>query len=132
MTAPGNSFGAHDCNPLRPGKGYQILQIFPELRRLHVIGEAAEAGVMPSGIEGTTTGMPEAAQTRHVPVMKAGGMQGRRQFTSIELRIVPRTRDGAYINQALYLVCFQKVDELLRRACGVSDGQDNERGSQVP
>ena len=87
---------------------------------------------MPSGIEGITTRMPEAAQTGHVPVMKAGGMQGRRQFTSIELRIVPRTRDGAYINQALYLVCFQKMDELLRRACGVSDGQDNQLGSQVP
>ena len=132
MTAPGNGFGAHDCNPLRPGKDYQIFQILPELWRLHVIGEAAETGVMPSGIEGITTRMAEAAQTRHVPVMKAGGMQGRRQFTSVELRIMPRTRDGAYINQALYLVRFQKVDKLLSRAGGVSDGQDNQLGSQVP
>ena len=113
MTAPGNGFGAHNCNPLRLRKFYQIVQILPELRRLHVIGEATEAGVMPTGVEGIPARMPEATQSGHVTVVKASGMQGRRQFASVELRIVPRTRDGAHIDQSLYLVCFQKMDELL-------------------
>lgn len=51
MTAPGNGFGAHDRNPLRFRKLYQIVQIFPELGRLHVIGVATETGITPSGIQ---------------------------------------------------------------------------------
>jgi hypothetical protein len=68
---------------------------------------------MPSGVDGITARMPEATQTRHVTVMKAGGMQGRRQFASVELRIVARTWDGAYIDQSLHPVRFQKVDKFL-------------------
>lgn len=113
MTAPGNGFGAHNCDPLRLRKFYQVVQMFPELRRLHVIGEATEAGVMPSGVEGITARMPEATQTGHVTVMESSGMQGSRQFASVELPIMPRTRDSAYIDQPLYLVRFQKVDEFL-------------------
>jgi hypothetical protein len=45
--------------------------------------------------------------------MKARGMEDRRQFGSVELRIVPRTWDGAYIDQSLHPVRFQKVDEFL-------------------
>ena len=64
MTAPGNGFGAHNCDSLRLRKFYQIVQIFPELRRLHIIGEATEAGVMPSGVDGIPARMPEATQIR--------------------------------------------------------------------
>ena len=106
MTAPGNGFRAHNGDPLRLRKFYQIVQMFSELRRLHVIGEATEAGVMPSGVEGIGARMPEPAQTGHITVMQAGGMQGGRQFAPVELRIVPRTRDSAYIDQSLYLMGF--------------------------
>jgi hypothetical protein len=51
MAAPGNSFGAHHRNPLLLRKLDQFVQIVPELRRLHVIGKATEAGVMPPGVE---------------------------------------------------------------------------------
>ena len=53
MTTPEDGFG-------------QFVQMFPELRRLHVIGEATEAGVTPSGIDGVAARMPEATQTGHV------------------------------------------------------------------
>lgn len=106
MTAPRNGFCAHNGDPLRPRKFYQIVQMFSELRRLHVIGEATEAGVMPSGVEGIGTRMPEPAQTLHVTVMQASGMQDWRQFAPVELRIVPRTRDRTYIDQSLYLMGF--------------------------
>src|ERR1700722_6743063 len=71
MTAPGNGFRAHNCDSLRLRKIYQIVQILPELRRLHIIGEATEAGVMPSGVNGITARMPEATQTGYVTVVKA-------------------------------------------------------------
>jgi hypothetical protein len=113
MTAPRNGFGAHNCDSLGLRKFYQIVQILPELRRLHIIGEATEVGVMPSGVDGITERMPEATQTWHVTVMKARGMEDRRQFGSVELRIVPRTWDGAYIDQSLHPVRFQKLDEFV-------------------
>src|ERR1035437_10781092 len=76
MTAPGNGFGAHNCDLLRLRQFYQIVQILPELRRLHVIREAPETGVMPSAVDRITARVPKATQTWHVAVMKAGGMQG--------------------------------------------------------
>ena len=63
MTAPGNGFSAHDGDLLRPRQFYQIVQIFPELGCLHVIGEPPEAGVMPAGVERIPACMPEAAQS---------------------------------------------------------------------
>lgn len=44
-------------------------------RRLHVIGEATEGGIMPTGVEGIPARSPKAIQTGHVNVMKASGMQ---------------------------------------------------------
>jgi hypothetical protein len=130
MTAPGNGFGAHDRDPLRSCKFYQFVQMLPKLGRLHIVGEATEARVMPAGVDRIRARAPEAAKSGHVPVMKAGGMQGRRQLASVELRIVPRTRDGSYIDQPLYLVRFQELDEFLYRAGRVPDGHDNRRGWQ--
>ena len=70
MTAPWNGFCAHNCSPLLLRKLYQNIQVFPELRCLHIVGEATEAGVAPSGIEGIPPRVPEATQAGHVPVMK--------------------------------------------------------------
>ena len=61
MTAPGNSFCTHNCRRLQLRKFYQIIQMLLELRRLHVVGEAAETGVAPSGVERIPPRMPEAA-----------------------------------------------------------------------
>ena len=44
---------------------------------------------------------------------------------SVKLRIVSRTRDRAYIDNALYVVRFKKADEFFHRAGGVPDGHDN-------
>ena len=76
MTAPGNGFGTHDCDPFRPRQFYQIGQLLPEFGRLYIVGKAAETGVMPAGVERIPACAPEAAQSRHIPVMKTGGMQG--------------------------------------------------------
>jgi hypothetical protein len=39
-------------------------------------------------------------------------MQSNPQSAPVELRIVARTRDGAYIDQSLYIVGFKKMDEV--------------------
>jgi len=126
MAAPGNGFGAHNCNPLALGKFDQIVQIFSELRRLHVIGKATETGVVPTGIDGVPPRMPEATQPGHVPVVKASGMQTRRQLAPVELRIVPRTGDGTYVDQSSYTVHLEEVNELLCRAGRVPNRHDNQ------
>ena len=69
----------------------------------------------------------KAAQSRQVPVMKVSRMESGRQFASVELRIVPRTWDSAHIDQPLYLMCFQDMDELLGRARGMPNGHDDQR-----
>ena len=74
MTAPGNGFGTHDCNPFRRRELHQIVQVFSELPRLHIVGKATKARVIPAGVDGIPGRMPEATQTWHVPVVKAGGM----------------------------------------------------------
>jgi hypothetical protein len=51
MAAPRNSFGAHNYNLLLLRKLDQSIQILLELRRLHVIGIATEAGVLPRAID---------------------------------------------------------------------------------
>ena len=127
VTAPGNGFGAHNCNPLALGKFDQIVQIVPELKCLHVIGKPTEAGVVPTSVDGIPLRMPEATQPGHIPVVKASGMQSNRQLAPVELRIVARTRDGAYIDHSFYMVRFEKVDELRYRAGRVPYRHHNQR-----
>jgi hypothetical protein len=112
MATPGNGFGTHHCDPLALGQFDQIVHIFSELRRLHVIGKATEAGVVPTVVNGVPPSMPEATEPGHVPVVYASGMQSNPQSAPVELRIVARTRDGAYIDQSLYIVGFKKMDEV--------------------
>jgi hypothetical protein len=45
VAAPGNGFGAHDRGLLRFREVNQIVPRFAEIGCLHVIGEAAEAGL---------------------------------------------------------------------------------------
>jgi hypothetical protein len=129
MAAPGNGFGAHDCNPLPLRKLDQIVHMFSELRRLHVIGKSTETGVVPTVVNGVPPRMPEATQPGHVPVVYASGMQSNPQSAPVELWIVARTRDGAYIDQSLYIVGFKKMDEVRYRAGGVPYRHDNQGSS---
>jgi hypothetical protein len=127
MAAPRNSFGTHHCNPFVLRKLDQFIQISPELRRLHIIGEATEAGVMPSGVEGISLRMPEAAQAGHVPVVKTSGMQANRQWFPVELRVVARTRNGAHIDQSSHIVRLEKMDEPHHWAGRMPYRHDNQR-----
>ena len=54
-------------------------------------------------------------------------MQSSRQLVPVELRVVARTRDGAYIDQPFYIMRFKQTDELRHRARRVSYRHDNQR-----
>jgi hypothetical protein len=50
----------------------------------------------------------------------------RRQLVSVELRIVPRPCDGAYVDYPLDAVRVQKADEVFNCTGRVTDREDNE------
>ncbi len=54
-------------------------------------------------------------------------MKTNRQLVPVELRIVARTRDGAHIDQTVYIVRFEKMDELHHWAGRVPYRHDNQR-----
>ena len=69
MATPGNGFGTHDCSPRGAGHGDEFLKMEIELRRLHVIGESAEAEIAPGKVlRGAFAGMAKAAEPRHVHI----------------------------------------------------------------
>ena len=51
MAAPGNSFRAHQRDPLFFRKLDEVFQTLPKFWRLHVVGIAAERGVFPTRID---------------------------------------------------------------------------------
>jgi hypothetical protein len=68
MTSPGHSFGTHDCGSAFFGKFDELIQSFLKFQCLHVVSEAAKAGISPSSVDRVTTRMPQAAESRHVPI----------------------------------------------------------------
>jgi hypothetical protein len=68
MASPGQSFGAHDCGSPFFCQFDEPIQSLLKFRCLHVISEAAEAGISPTCIDGVATRMPQAAESSHVPI----------------------------------------------------------------
>ena len=91
---------------------------------LHVVREPAKRGVAPPGIDGIAVRLSESAQSGHVPVDDTRCLQTSGQVFSIELRIVPRPRDGSYVHQLPDTVRVQDADEFIDRMCGVTQRRD--------
>jgi len=62
-----------------------------------------------------------------VRVVHPGAMEGRIQLVSIELRVVSRPRDRAYINDPLDGVRLQQSDEFRYRPSRVTDRENDKR-----
>jgi desulfoferrodoxin (superoxide reductase-like protein) len=71
--------------------------------------------------------MPQAAQSRHVPVVNPSAVERRRQLVSIELGIVSRPRNPAHVDDSLNAVRLEKADEVLYRPRRVTDREDDKR-----
>ena len=59
--------------------------------------------------------------------MNPSAVERQRQLVSVELRIVPRPRDRAYVDYALDAVRVQKANEVFNCTGRVTDREDNER-----
>jgi len=52
MTAPGHSLGTHDYSAIELPLSHKPVQVISKVLRLHVIGIAAEAFVLPACVDG--------------------------------------------------------------------------------
>src|ERR1035437_6099326 len=111
MTSPGHGFGAHDCNLVSFCGLKKGLDAGLEFRRLHIIGEAAKRGVVPSHVERVSPDVAQSAQPLHVRVPNAGPKQRLRQCVSIELWIVPGPWDCPYIHYSLHAVNVEHLNK---------------------
>jgi hypothetical protein len=98
MASPRHSFGAHDCGSPFLGQLDEMIQGPLKFRCLHVVSEAAKAGISPSSIDRVTTRMPQAAESSHMPVTDPRFLERARQPVAVELRIVSRARDSSNID----------------------------------
>lgn len=126
VTPPGDCFRAHDhrrasgCEIDEPG------QTLPEGARLHVIGIASKAGVLPAGIDGILPGVPEPAQTGQMHVLNSLLPERSPQFILPELRIPARFRNRADIDELPDAMHPQYFEEFLDRKRRVADGEDRQ------
>ena len=124
MTAPGNGFGAHDgaepcfrelCEPTEGGGKF---------RSLHVVGEAAKAGMVPAGVDRIWPRAAQAAELREMRVGDASSANGCGERGTIELRIVAGFRNGAHVDEAFDAVGFEEREKFVDGAAGMADGED--------
>lgn len=125
MAPPGYCLRAHDATPCRTAERYQLVQGLGELRGLHIVGIAAEAGVSPSRIWGILTGMPEATKRLHVLIAYSDTCKRHPQPVLVELRIMPRTGDCPYIDQLDDLKALKHCDEAVDWERRMADGKDD-------
>jgi hypothetical protein len=83
---------------------YASSQGFLQFWGLHVIGEAAEAGIFPSSVGRVTTRVSQTAKPSHMPVANPCLLERARKSVLVELRIVSRAWDRSNIDQLLDVV----------------------------
>ena len=130
MAAPRHGLGAHDDSLLARSELHQPLKSGFELRRLHVIGEPPERGVMPSSVLRVRACMAQPSQLLHVGIGDARKPQCLRQRVAIELRVVARARDSPHIHKVFHAVGLEQFDEGVERSRRMADGQDRGRSAR--
>ena len=121
VTAPRHRLRAHQNDALSSRKIQATAQAVVELRSLHVIGVATEAGVTPSRVDRIRSRVAQPAKPRHVPVMNSRAMKCWGQLVAIELRIVPGPRNRSHIDDPLHAVRLEESHECLDRPRRVPD-----------
>jgi hypothetical protein len=108
VTPPRHGLRAHDCRPPAARQTNQLPEGSIKLRGLHVVGKAAETRISPGCIDGVAVRMSQTAEGKHMDVLNTGTLKGCRQLILVELRVVPRARDGPYIHQLPDAVSLEK------------------------
>lgn len=129
MAAPRDGFSAHDGASFRLGEVFETRERGGEFRRLHVVGVAAETGILPAGVYGMRARMAQAAEFWQMRVCDSDAAKRCGKGVAIELRIVARARNGANVHEALDAVGFEECDKVRKRAVGMADGEQERAGA---
>ncbi len=124
MAAPGDGLGAQDRGSFPLRQFDEPRETFLEIRRLHVIGEAAKRGIAPSHIGGIAAGRAQAAELGQMDVAYFDSAQPFAQGEAVELRIMPGAGNAADVDDALDAVGAQKGEEVLPGAGGMPKGKN--------
>ena len=124
VASPRNCFSAHQHTRLYFREFDGAFQTRFKLRRLHVIGESSEAGVVPAQILGFRIGVAQAAEFFQMRIRNAELLQRRAERFAIELRIVPGAGNRANIHYTFDAIRSQQVSEFVERPRGMPDGED--------
>src|ERR1035441_7506125 len=130
MTAPGYCLGAHDYDLLACRESNEPLQTGFEFRRLHVIGETPERGVVPAGVRGVWACMAQSPQLLNVGIGDSCETKSFRQGVAIKLRVVTRARDGPHIHQVGHAVNAEHLDEGVKSSRRMADSEDRRQGDR--
>ena len=106
MEAPGNRFGTHQRAALADREFRDPLNVLAELRQLHVIRIAAKREIVPAGVEGIGSRVPQPAKTGKMRIT---------QCFSIELRIVARSWHGSHVKHPHNVIGPKQIDEGIDR-----------------
>ncbi len=113
VASPPDSLRAKNRANLSLSQRTQLVQAAPEFLRRGIIRLIAEILVVPKAVRRALLPVTQAAERRHVPVADPGAFERVRDRFGVELRIVPRLRDGAHVGGELHAHLFEKADELL-------------------
>ena len=89
----------------------------PKFLCLHVVSEAAEAGVFPCCIDGVAARMPQTAESSHMAVTDSCLLERAGQRIAVELRIMSRSRNGSNIDQLFDAVSEKQSNKFLQSSC---------------
>jgi hypothetical protein len=99
---------------------HELVQGLLKFWCLHVVGEAPEAGISPTCIDGVATRMPQTAKSSHVPITNPSPLKRAGQPLKVELRVVTRARDRANVDQLVDAVSKQQSNKILQCSSRVS------------
>lgn len=128
VTPPRYGFRAHDCRRPAARQTNQPPEGSIELRGLHVVGKATKTRILPGCIDGVAVRMSQTAEGRNMDILNTGALKGHWQLSLVELRVVPRTRDGPNIDEPPDAVGLEKCDKVIQGPCRVAHRPKRDAG----
>ncbi len=129
VAAPPHRLRTHETHPLLTlAEPDQPLEVGPELGSCHVVGIAAEGGVVPASvrrIRARESATPQARQVRVAYRTLATQPLGER--LPVEVRVTRGVGEAAHVDQAANSVRSEKAQELLEGPRRMPDGEDEVR-----
>ena len=123
MTAPRQALRAHNGAAALCCQLNELFQILFKTIRLHVIGITPERRVAPLRVERIFVRRAQTAQPGQMEIIKPGFRQCFRECFFVELRVVPRPRYRAHIDNPAYMVERNDIKEFRERMRGMADSK---------